>query len=207
MNLKNRFKPKNEKLHLMHTDSTLAESMNHKIISLLPESPREYIVLCIGTDRSTGDALGPLTGTYLMEKKPRHLAIYGTLSNPVHAINLGEYINLINAQHRKPYIIAVDASLGKISSVGSLILEEGPLKPGAAVNKSLPAIGDIHIIGVVNISGFLEYSILQNTRLSTVVEMAKSIACVLNTVDQRLQNIQTIPAIVSTRKRDKTAGI
>ncbi|WP_345613734.1 spore protease YyaC, partial [Pseudonocardia adelaidensis] len=76
-------------------------------------------------------------------------------------------------QHNNPFIIAVDASLGKTESVGNIIGDTGSLRPGAALNKDLPEIGDIHITGVVNISGFMEYAVLQSTRLSLVVEMAK----------------------------------
>lgn len=43
---------------------------------------------------------------------------------------------------------------------------------GAAVNKSLPLVGEIHITGVVNVGGFMEYLVLQNTRLNLVMRMA-----------------------------------
>ncbi|WP_164670552.1 spore protease YyaC [Virgibacillus doumboii] len=204
MNLMNRFVPKNEKVQMLHTDPNLLSVMSEKIISWFPNVPREYAVVCIGTDRSTGDALGPLTGTFLSEKRPKHISVYGTLDDPVHATNLKEYIKLINVQHKKPYIIAVDASLGKATSVGSIISDIGSLKPGAALNKELPSIGDIHITGVVNISGFMEYSILQNTRLSQVVDMAKSVAALLEKVDHGLSHSHPFPAIVASRYRSKS---
>ncbi len=205
MNLINRFVPKNDKLQLLHNDPTLADAMSERLISWFPKIPREYVVVCIGTDRSTGDALGPLVGTFLSEKKPKHLNIYGTLADPVHAINLKDHIKLINAQHKDAFIIAVDASLGKSASVGSIISDVGSLRPGAALNKDLPSVGDIHITGVVNISGFMEYSILQNTRLSLVVEMAKCIACLLEKVDQQLAFSRPLPAIVASNHK-RTSG-
>ena len=52
----------------------------------------------------------------------------------------------------------------------------GPLYPGAAVQKELPPVGDIYITGIVNISGILEYLTLQTTRLSTVISLADTIA-------------------------------
>ncbi|MCL6574238.1 MAG: DUF1256 domain-containing protein, partial [Bacillus sp. (in: Bacteria)] len=42
--------------------------------------------------------------------------------------------------------------------------------------KDLPAVGDIHITGIVNVSGFMEFFVLQNTRLNLVMNMAKTIA-------------------------------
>jgi len=50
------------------------------------------------------------------------------------------------------------------------------LKPGAGVKKELPVVGDIHITGVVNVGGFMEYFVLQNTRLHLVISMAEVIA-------------------------------
>ncbi|MFD1362652.1 spore protease YyaC [Lentibacillus salinarum] len=195
MNLMNRFIPKKEKLQIHYTDPLLMDKMNERIISWLPTAPKEYVVVCIGTDRSTGDALGPLTGSYLIEMKPKHFHVYGTLSDPVHAQNMETYVQHIYKQHQHPYIMAVDASLGKTTSVGTIITDTGSLNPGAALNKKLPPIGDIHMTGVVNISGFMEYATLQNTRLSLVVEMAKLIAALLNKVDQQLTYSRSIPAI------------
>lgn len=194
---------KNEAIRIAHTDPNLCDTMSDSIVSWLPRIPKEYIIVCVGTDRSTGDALGPLTGTYLMEKRLRHMTVYGTLQDPVHATNLKDYIQLIERQHKNAFIIAIDACLGKTSSVGQIIACEGSLKPGTALNKPLPPIGDIHITGVVNISGFMEYSVLQNTRLSIVVEMAKKIADVLDLVDQQLTASYVTPAVImpSTRKK------
>lgn len=202
MNLKSHFGQKNETMRMLHTDPMIFGEMSEKIISWLPEFPREYVVVCIGTDRSTGDALGPLVGTYFSQMKPKHITVYGTLHDPVHAKNLTEFITRIKKNHRNPYIIAIDACLGKITSVGDLIAGQGPIKPGAALNKPLPPIGNIHLTGVVNISGFMEYSILQNTRLSIVVDMANKIAAILDQVDQRLKYNYSLPAVVLQQKKE-----
>lgn len=182
-----------------HTHPLLAENMSKKVISWLPSFPREYVIVCIGTDRSTGDALGPLVGTCLSNGGPKHMTVYGTLHQPVHAQNLECYIQKIHAKHRNPYVIAIDACLGKSSSIGNVSVGKGPLRPGAALRKDLPMIGDIHITGVVNMSGFMEYTILQNTRLSIVVDMAKSISDILVMLDQQLSFQHTQPAIVSPK--------
>lgn len=198
MNLKKQFITENEQetMRMMYNDSLIATSMKEKIISWLPEFPKEYVVVCIGTDRSTGDSLGPLTGSFLQDHRPQHLSVYGTIHDPVHATNLENYIHLIKSQHRNPYIIAVDACLGKSTSVGNIILGKGALKPGAALNKKLPQIGNIHLTGVVNISGFMEFSILQNTRLSIVIDMAKQLANLLIKIDSQLQHSIPTSSIV-----------
>jgi putative sporulation protein YyaC len=141
---------------------------------------RARVVLCIGTDRSTGDSLGPLIGSKIQSLLQDHLHVYGTLDEPVHASNLKEILEKIYTRFKDPYIIAVDACLGSIESVGSISIGDGALSPGAGVNKDLPPVGDLHITGIVNVGGFMEYLVLQNTRLNIVMKMADLIAEGLN---------------------------
>ncbi|WP_100374322.1 spore protease YyaC [Bacillus sp. FJAT-45037] len=149
-------------------------------------SRRELVIVCIGTDRSTGDSLGPLTGTKLQERNLHRFHVYGTLENPVHAVNLEDRLKEIHKEHYRPYILAIDACLGRVNSIGKISLATGPIQPGAAVNKQLPAVGDIHMTGIVNIGGMMEYFVLQNTRLYTVMKMATTMADAIYSVDQQL---------------------
>lgn len=136
----------------------------------------EIVLLCIGTDRSTGDSLGPLVGTRMSERSSNGFTILGTLDNPVHATNLCETMDWVRRHYNNPFVIAVDASLGRTDSVGYITVGKGSLRPGAGVNKSLPAVGNIFVTGVVNVGGFMEYLVLQNTRLSLVFRMAGVVA-------------------------------
>lgn len=136
----------------------------------------DKILLCIGTDRSTGDCLGPLIGSKIQPLSQDYLHVYGTLDDPVHASNLKEKLDQIYKRFENPYIIAVDACLGSIDSVGQISIGDGSLQPGAGVNKSLPAVGDIHITGIVNVGGFMEFLVLQNTRLNLVMKIANLIS-------------------------------
>lgn len=149
-----------------------------ELISLMPVSltNRPIVFVCIGTDRSTGDSLGPLIGTLLEEKSITPFHVYGTLEDPIHAVNLEEKLTEIKKKHFNPIIIGIDACLGRLKSVGVIQIGEGPVKPGAGVNKELPPVGDLHITGIVNVSGFMEFFVLQNTRLNLVLKMAKVIS-------------------------------
>ncbi|NLY66006.1 MAG: spore protease YyaC [Tissierellia bacterium] len=146
------------------------------------EDSQEIIILCIGTDRSTGDSLGPLVGYKLKPHINSYKGVHlmGTLDEPVHAKNLNEKIREINTYYNKALVIAIDASLGSMDRIGYINVRKGPLKPGLGVNKNLPKIGHISITGVVNFKGIMEYMILQNTRLSLVMHMADIIAKSLN---------------------------
>ena len=139
------------------------------------------VALCIGTDRSTGDALGPLVGTTLSEARSG-IKVQGTLDEPVHAGNLTQVLKGLSGEDA--LILAVDACLGQVSQVGTIALGLGPVRPGAGVNKVLPEVGQLHITGTVNVGGFMEYLVLQNTRLSLVIKMARVIAEAIRTADQ-----------------------
>ena len=136
--------------------------------------PLPIVVVCVGSDRSTGDALGPLVGTRLSRRlSPAVAEIRGTLDRPVHAANLSENIKDLTPDR---LVIAVDACLGSAENVGTVCVKDGALHPGTGVNKTLPCVGDFHIVGVVNVGGFMEYFVLQNTRLGLVVRLSELVA-------------------------------
>lgn len=135
----------------------------------------EIVVVCVGTDRVSGDSLGPLVGTLLLEEC-RYAKVYGTLCDPVHAQNINEAILELSKLHPGAFVIAVDACLGRASNVEKIIMMKKPLKPGTGVNKDLPEIGDVTIQGIVNIGGFMPHLVIQNTRMNTIYNMARVIA-------------------------------
>lgn len=165
-------------LKIAHTDAAVIEMMSRHLSDIYASLPadRPIVIVCVGTDRSTGDALGPLVGTNLLKYPLSGYHLYGTLEQPVHAMNLADTVAEIEQRFYHPFIIAIDACLGQLSSVGCIQVANGPLKPGAGVNKDLPSVGDIHVTGIVNVGGFMEYFVLQNTRLSLVMNMADVIA-------------------------------
>lgn len=164
------------KFNINHPDTLYNFSRQlHSLLATAKAGRKNIVILCIGTDRSTGDALGPLTGSKL-KTLHMHPYVYGTLDHPVHAANLPDTIASIAGAVADPYVIAIDACLGKIENVGCLSLGQGSLKPGAAVNKNLPPVGDAYITGIVNVGGFMEHLVLQTTRLNLVVKMADLIA-------------------------------
>lgn len=182
MNLKRKTASHSGSSNRIHfSEENAAQMLMQKIRAELPSAgKRSLVIVCIGTDRSTGDALGPIVGSKLQQKGSSDFHVYGTLDKPVHAVNLEERLEHIYAQHPNPYMIGVDASLGKINNVGMITFGQGPVKPGAGVKKQLPPVGDAHITGIVNVSGFMEYFVLQNTRLNLVMQMADTISDSLN---------------------------
>lgn len=151
----------------------------------IPFNYPNLVFCCIGTDRSTGDSLGPLTGSRLSESSTFPYSIIGTLENPLHALNLVQRLEDINTSHPESYIVAIDACLGKGSSIGQLLFQEGSMQPGQAVGKNLPAVGNVSIKGIVNVAGFMEHAVLQSTRLHLPFEMSKTLARALQLAHSR----------------------
>jgi putative sporulation protein YyaC len=177
-----------EKAAAYEMGSTLSELIKEHVLL-----NRTIIFLCIGSDRATGDCLGPIIGYKLSiqdefgqdymgsgHKRYHNYYVYGTLEEPVHAKNLKDTVNTIYQSHEDAFVIAIDASLGRSDHIGYITLGEGPLKPGAGVDKDLPAVGDIFITGIVNFSGMLDNMLLQTTRLNVVMMMADQICLAIN---------------------------
>jgi putative sporulation protein YyaC len=190
-------------LHPKHGGALMSKSKHRRRWTLESRKPasfpfptdRELVWVCVGTDRSTGDSLGPFVGTMLTEAGVPN--VYGTLDHPVNAFNLAETLERIKEAHPDACIVGIDACLGKAKSVGSMNLRDGALEPGTGVSKVLPSVGDYNIVGVVNVGGFMEYVVLQSTRLSLVIQMAKSITdFILRSLEAR-----TIEQVAATREQ------
>lgn len=154
-----------------------SRELGQQLSLLLAPGALPPVILCIGTDRVTGDCLGPLAGTFLKAyQRESHLPVYGTLDAPVHALNLTETQKQIKKKHPCNPIIAVDASLGTKKHLGYITFGQGSLQPGAGVQKKLTAVGDIFITGIINTAVPEAQTALQNTRLATVADMACCIA-------------------------------
>ena len=182
----------------------------------------EIVFLCIGTDRSTGDSLGPLVGHKLTERGLHnarvlgtledsmyagglgaqghsvHVRVLGTLENPVHAMNLERCMAGMRRKFPNAVVVAVDASVGNAEHVGFVTLGRGPLKPGLGVKKDLDAVGDIFITGIVGSGGNGDPLMLQSIRLSMVMRLAdcisRSICLGMSLISRRVENFLEEPS-------------
>ena len=122
--------------------SHTCHELGNRIVELIHDMEgygKDIIVICIGTDRATGDALGPLVGDYILAHDTAY-QVAGTLEYPVHALNIRDTIDHIYEDFDDPFVIAVDASLGMSKDMGMVTITNSHLFPGKGVNKKLPAI-------------------------------------------------------------------
>lgn len=155
---------------------------------------RSIVFVCIGTDRSTGDSLGPLIGYKIANLKHQGVYVYGNLESPVHAKNLAEIMDCISTHCCEPFVIAIDACLGRMDHVGFISIGEGSIKPGSGVNKELAPVGNMYVTGIVNFGGFMDFLVLQNTRLHIVMKIADLIATGIRYVLWKLEKDGECPA-------------
>lgn len=125
----------------------LAAALRDQFLADMKSEKYLPIFFMVGATSSTGDALGPFIGWFL-KRKGFTGEYLGDLNEPVHATNLKEKVNeaWVRAMKRNkfPYIIAVDAAVGR---PGRITVNRGPLKPGAGMGKNLPEVGAVHIMG------------------------------------------------------------
>lgn len=142
------------------------------LYSLKTEEPyTDYLFLCVGSDKITGDCYGPLVGQKLKERLKntyQNIHVYGTLDEPISAVNLEQTVNKIYKNYKNPCIIAIDSALGSQDNIGKILVSNIKIKCGKGTNKKLIPIGDISIRGVVakdyKIPKY-NFSSLQNTRI------------------------------------------
>ena len=132
---------------LVNTEYNKLESINELASELAKIIDENTIFVCVGTDRIIGDSLGPIVGSLLQDRIPNK--VYGTVENPVHALNVNEIGKTIKEKHEGTTIVAIDACIGITIPKGSIRLRNTPVKPGKGACKELDEIGDYSIAGIV----------------------------------------------------------
>lgn len=152
-------------------EQTLVKMLKRKL-----KSHQRVIVLCIGSDYSVADSLGPLIGHKLVSSHYGSIAVFGTLEFPVDADNLIETINTIDNMYANPLVIAIDSSLGTSKKmIGDITLCEEGITPGDAFGRLLPKVGHISISGTVNLAGISYEKFIRTTRMHLVMTLANFI--------------------------------
>lgn len=135
------------------------------------------VVLCIGSDLSVGDSLGPVTGTKLKEKlKGLNCFVYGTLSKPITAHEVKYMNDFLKFTHPESPVIAIDAAVGLAGDIGLIKIASRGIKPGSGADKKLGKVGDVSIMGIVAEKSVFNYSLFSSTRLNAVYKMSEIIS-------------------------------
>lgn len=134
-------------------------------------------ILCIGSDLSVGDSLGPVVGTMLKHKlSGLNLYVYGTLSKPITAHEVKYMNEFLRQTHPNSPIVAIDAAVGAAGDIGLIKISKRGIKPGSGADKKLTRVGDVSVMGIVAEKTMFNYSLFSATRLNIVYKMAEIIS-------------------------------
>ena len=156
------------------------KEFEQRISELYVENDYSNLVfLCIGTNKIIGDSVGPIVGNYLKKLQNEYLQIYGTLDDTINFFNAKDVIEGIYQNLENPYLITVDAALSNSNNKGDIVLSEGYIKIGKALQKSICFYSDINIKCIVGKS-YLEkeknIKELEKVSLAEILGMAELVA-------------------------------
>lgn len=135
------------------------------------------VILCIGSDLSVGDSLGPVTGTKLKQAlSGLNCYVYGTLAKPITAHEVKYMNDFLRLTHPESPIIAIDAAVGNAGDIGLIKVARRGLRPGSGANKRLAKVGDVSIMGIIAEQSVFNYSLFSATRLNVIYKMSEIIA-------------------------------
>lgn len=107
---------------------------------------KEIIIFNVGTNKIIGDSYGPLLGSMLKDTNCK-IKTYGTLNNPIHALNLNKISKKVLKKHKDAFVIAIDVSATRYEEdLKKISISQRSINPGAALGKDLNSIGDISIV-------------------------------------------------------------
>ena len=157
-------------------NSLAADGICLALKKTLPQSAVP-VILCVGSDLSVGDSLGPVTGTKLKDRLSKlNCYVYGTLARPITAHEV-KYINeFLRATHPDSPILAIDAAVGAAGDIGLIKVASRGLVPGSGANKKLSKVGDVSVMGIVAEKSMFNYSLFSATRLNAVYKMSEIIS-------------------------------
>lgn len=146
--------------------------LSNAIISLF--RTKKPVIICVGSDLVVGDSLGPYIGTKLLESLD-DVIVYGTLKHPITAKEIKTIHEKIKEIHPASKILVIDAALGNEDEVGLIKVKNKGLKPGLGVEKDLPEIGDVSILGIVGTYSKNKNKDLLNTRFNLIYNISNTI--------------------------------
>lgn len=137
------------------------------------------IILCVGSDKISGDCVGPLVGDMLTNRFGVRCFVYGVSGRSVNGKNLSEYIDFISKVHPDSPIIAVDACVSNCLAVGTVKVIDGGISPRRAVTNTTKTVGDLGILGVVGKPSTDTLSTLMSVSIDNVIKISFKIAFAL----------------------------
>lgn len=127
------------------------------------------VFICIGSNKVTGDCLGPLVGSYL--KNMYKATVYGDMENPINYQNAEKIMEKIKNNNSESLKVVIDSALGK--NIGDIIIDDGKVEIGKGLNKNKKIYGDISIKVVVGKNYYNNIRNIQELKNKNIEEIDK----------------------------------
>lgn len=142
----------------------------------------DIIILCIGTNKLAGDLVGPMVGDFLgksIKTSKENIVIYGNMKETLNLKNVKQVLENEMKKYKKPFIITIDAALGKTElTTEQIFVGKGKIQIGSCLGKGIDFYSDLYIKGVVGKIGNSNtenIEILSNVERKVVYHLAKKI--------------------------------
>ncbi|MBO5182911.1 MAG: DUF1256 domain-containing protein [Bacilli bacterium] len=139
-------------INYIEARNSLASYLKKEIAKLIKRKDYDKImIVCIGTSKVIFDSYGPIVGSILSRALfPFDVRVYGTIEKPINGLNIESFILKNASEFNKNLVIAVDSMFSKYETNKSIYVSNRGLKPGSALGKSFPTIGEFSIGGIVS---------------------------------------------------------
>lgn len=156
----------------------------YPILSKFKESGKEEVIIVnIGTNKCTGDSFAPFLGS-LLELQGSKFKFYGTLEDPIHALNIREKIEFISQKHKNAFVIAVDSSVSEAEYLKGIYVLNHSVEPGSALFKELESVGHISIVYNCCEPSDNLYFALSSVALGDIYKAAKDVYSMLKKLEE-----------------------
>lgn len=155
----------------------------------------KLLFLCIGSEKISGDSVGPIVGSLLKDKYKLPFPVLGTEDKPVNGINLPHYVDNIRTYFPEHKIIAIDSAVGSKRDMWSVKIKKGGVVAGGAIASKNPRIGDIGILAVVGEKNSDVLSTLLEAPVDEIERMAEYIAGLIYNVFKKYIPPMTIDSL------------
>ncbi len=155
--------------------------LSNKIINVINKKNiknPQLEILCIGTDRITGDSLGPIVGSnineYINKENIKNVNVLGSLEKPLNNITINEY-----KKSEGKVVIVIDSAVSNTYKIGEIVTKENNIIIRNALKDDKIIPSDICIKAVVSRDledEELNFIMLQNVKLNIVMNLSKKIS-------------------------------
>lgn len=139
----------------------------------------EIVFLCVGTNKITGDMIGPIVGQKLKDNlKQENVKIYGDMINTLNLKNASKIIKKVKAKYLNPFYITIDTALGKENMINKIIIGKGKIEIGKAIRDGIEFFSHINIkvvVGKYDESSENNMKTLENVNSDSIIYLSNII--------------------------------